>query len=148
MNCYQVLACLNQAERRDDAMNISKPELFQKTEVEIEINGKPHMAQVYVYIQPCDSDPFDMDFENEDAKQVYADQLNSGTIENVYISVQAQLCAERGDDSLGGCHIGNGYGVLEVIQEHGMIENAVAELKVNLENKYSELKKLFEMGAT
>jgi hypothetical protein len=110
----------------------------------ITFNGKKHIARVYISYDHCDSDPFDVDFENELAKDKFRDELSSGVLENLWIKVSAQLCGETGTDSLGGCIVGKGYQIDHIVEEYGMIENALLDLENNLKIVYRDIKQLFE----
>ena len=120
-----------------------KPELYKTLSRELVISGLSRSVQVTIETMPCDSDPMDQSFESKAQAVIFERKLNDGTYFNAVVIVRASLCGESGSDILGGCIIAPDYTVEHVVADHGMIDNALAELKSNLESKRILLNKLF-----
>lgn len=112
---------------------------------ELEILGRKHPVKVTIHCYEDDSDDaLDMDFESEEEKQKLIKQLERGDISYMGIIVQASLVGEIGEDSLWGCYISNPGDIDTIVNEHGMVDSALAELRLALKLKYDTLKGIFE----
>lgn len=120
-------------------------EVFKRTQADIEINGIKHTVTITIETDFCDSDPLDMDFESEEDKANFIRKLDNGTYSNLYIRVRASLpgFVDQGQDALGGCIVSNPTDIDNIIEEHGMIDNAVSDLDKSLKSQYQFLNNLF-----
>jgi hypothetical protein len=71
----------------------------------------------------------DIPYDGDDEDGSIADALETGRLTNVIIKVTAIWQGVEGDDYLGGCLIKNDKDLLEVMEYHGMREQAIAALK-------------------
>ncbi len=119
--------------------------LYKTLSREIVLNGQQHSVQVTISTAPEDDlhTLYDQDFDSPEHKEAFREKLNSGILEGIGVIVKAQLCGEVGTDSLWACIIGDGYTVENIVEEHGMIKQALLELENNLSLQYRNLKVLF-----
>lgn len=79
-----------------------------------------------------DDSPIDgsFDFEDEKQNQEYLDRFRRGELANIFIKVSYWDKSRNisGDDCLGACHIASIQDIQSVIDDHGMIDNAKAEM--------------------
>ncbi len=77
------------------------------------------------------------DFGDDAENAAYLERFNSGDLVSVCIRVKAEYDTAEGTDYLGGCHIKVGPGfdddILDMVNDHGMIDEALASLKREIE---------------
>jgi hypothetical protein len=95
-------------------------------------NGYSVVATIETAIAPDDTDPAgDFDFGDENENAEYLARFHSGELEMVLIRVRATWNGLEGSDYLGANHLlarDVELGALEAAQDHGMADNAIAEL--------------------
>lgn len=117
--------------------------LYQET-VNFEFNGKTLQARIFVNAELDPMDPADVFEFPEDLEKI-----QSGELDLVSISVEAHFGGLEGSDYLGACTVASGWEyqgtgqdqIRDYESEHGMIENAIEDLKKNMTaffNKLSE----------
>ena len=100
-----------------------------------------------------ETDPPNVEFESNEENEKYLKRFETGELSNLWVKVTAISLnlGDSADDTLGGIHVSfsASYGIfenqlMEVVNEHQMIDNAVNSLVSNLETKYRALKGYFE----
>jgi hypothetical protein len=108
---------------------------------EIELNGKQVacrvvMKTVYDDCYSADSE----DFENEMQKARHIQKLESGDLVPVGVIVTALALGCEGSDSLWAVVTSGEYTAQNAMEDHGMTENALDDLKKNIQAQIDALK--------
>ncbi len=115
-----------------------------------EINGIPLEVKVSIYVgEDHDTNPFDMDFDSEASKKSYVERFENGELFNAWINVIAEASGERGSDALCNVHLHRNnmfnsepfeYDLNTIIEVHGMINEAIEDLRTTIINRANTLK--------
>lgn len=105
---------------------------------EFSVNG--HAVQGTVTVQWDYEDAYpeagqDFDFGDAKENEAYAKRFERGELCNVIVSVIVRGEGLEGIDSLGGCHVSNRdfeNDLMQLVNDHAMIENATAELSKDI----------------
>lgn len=101
-----------------------------------DLNGKRLACTVSISIEPeNDSPEGDFDFGNEAENAAYLARFKSGELQLVAITVTASFMGIEGVDHLGMCHVSSNTtddDALAVVNDYGMIDNAIADLQRTL----------------
>lgn len=113
--------------------------------VEFEFGGQKRQALVTIQV----SEDFDVtpegnfDFGDETENAEYLARFHSGELVMTHILVKALYLGVEGFDSLGACHLKASDiegDALDMIRDHGMVENAIDALKAELDVLAAALK--------
>lgn len=88
----------------------------------------------------------DIYFDSDKERDEYLEKFETGELSNLFLRVNVLALGEKGVDSLGQVHVVSKNAdndLIEIAENHGMVENAVQELVKNCEAKYLELKAVF-----
>lgn len=123
---------------------------FKKYTQDVEINGVAVEVEISIRVEEDDITPEgDFDFGNAEENAAYLKRFNGGDLFMGVISVNAKAYGETGNDCLGGCHLkcNNMFDskpftqdVEDLVKEHGMVNNAIDELKKSIVAKATCLK--------
>lgn len=115
---------------------MSKPlEKLDLGEHNIKINKHSIKAKVTAKVHHDDDNTVeDMIDDAKIREQLNAD-IASGRLTSVYIVVTASVLNCEGEDSLSGTVIRSAAEILPTISDHGMIENALADLKLKIKEQ-------------
>jgi len=102
---------------------------LDKDTKKFKIAGSEFEATVRAYWQWDDCPVEDtVDFETEKELEEYVGRFRRGDLLNAVLFVEATFLGQTGTDVLGACHVKDEDDMLEIIKEHGMVDNAVTEL--------------------
>lgn len=103
--------------------------LFKEFEVSREIGGKQVPIKIQVLTDFDDISPGDdFDFGDAEENAKYLKRIQDGEIDVLVIKVKAFALGETGFDILGGCHVCKPQDVDDIVNDHGMVENAIEDL--------------------
>ena len=109
----------------------------------INLQGKIVEVKIEIHYEPeTEGVECDFDFGSVEEKTKYLKRFETGELENVRIRVQARLGDLCGTDYLGMCHVtsdGLNQDVLSLVNDHGMIEEAVHDLEKQITSLLEKL---------
>ncbi len=101
----------------------------------IELRNLTHTIRITVRVYADDTDPEDMSdpnvFDSPEAYKTYLAKFESGDLCFVYIVATAYLGNMEGSDSIGAVEVSKPSDVKQAVDDHGLIENAIADLTRN-----------------
>lgn len=109
---------------------------------EVEINGKLALVKVTakVYFDECYSVDDLECFENEEQRAEYIRKLDRGDLTPCGVVVEATALGCEGSDSLWAVMVSKPEDVTGCIEDNGMIQQAIGDLKTNILNHIETLK--------
>lgn len=123
---------------------------FKKYSQIVELNGKPLEVEIKIVVEEDDY-PIkgSFDFGDEEENKKYLARFERGDLFNGLIIVKASALGVTEQDSLGGCHIRSNNmfnstpfenDVQSIVDDHGMVENAIDQLKTSALDQANKLK--------
>lgn len=118
--------------------------LFDKTfEQTLIINNIPVNVQIQIEVEPDFETP-DFDYGSEQENKAEMRRFETGELLNTIIIVTASVYGVTGSDNLGQCFLRSSQfekDAMSTIREYEMIDNALKDLKTNIETQARQLAK-------
>lgn len=123
---------------------------YQIIPKEFTINGKTEPCTIHIEWDYESNLPIvgeDFEFNNLEDNDIYTRRFENGELLHVWISVKAIYGNLEGCESIGGCHLSSKdfeKDIMNIIKENGLLEGALKDLSINVENTFNKLKYLWE----